>query len=79
MFDVYSSKICQDMSDVLDEVIYFTNDQSLKGLPRREKYRLIYIYLKFYLVECPQCGEYIPPPIMKQHCAASHGEPIDKN
>jgi hypothetical protein len=79
MFDVYSSKIDQDILNVLDEVIYFTNDQSLKNLPRREKYRLSYIYLQFYLVECPKCGESISPPLVKQHYIELHAEMNDND
>jgi hypothetical protein len=78
MFDVYNSKLNQEISDIIEEIIYFTNDESLRDLQRRERYSIVWIYLNYYLVRCQKCKKFLPPPVVKQHYAEYHGGMDDK-
>ena len=74
MFDVYNRTLSQEISDVTEEIMYFTNDKSLMQLPQREKYPIVWVYLNYYLVQCQKCKKYFPPQAVKQHYIEKHKE-----
>jgi hypothetical protein len=67
MFDNYKSKVDQDISEVLDEIMTVVDDPSLGMRPRREKRDIVRRYLNYYLILCPECGERLSPPAAKAH------------
>ena len=67
MFDVHRTKIDENISAILDEIIDITGDPSLRKRPRREKYSIVSYYLNYYRVLCPECNDYLPPLTVKTH------------
>lgn len=65
VFDIYRTRIKDEVSDALSEVLEFSGDYS--RMSSRDEYEVVWRYLQNYKIKCPHCGKAVLAPAIKSH------------